>query len=250
VVSGGSAFKASNYYCQFFTCHCYSNLADFVNLLFPRLCQASNVNLLGTEELLCTNCLYNLPYTNFHTQPDNIVARQFWGKLNLQYAYALLYFEKGGHVQHLMHQFKYRNMPQIGNKLGQLAGTQLLQNTSVNAVNLIVPVPLHKSRLRERGYNQSANFAYGLADKLTATVSEHNLIRQVKTATQTRKNRFARFENMQQVFTVKQPEQLEGKHVLLVDDIVTTGSTLEACSLELLKIPGLQLSIAAVAYAV
>lgn len=225
-------------------------LADFVNLLFPRLCQACTVNLLGTEDLICTACLYNLPYTHFHLQPDNAVARQFWGKIDLQYAYALLYFEKGGKVQHLMHQFKYQGMQQIGNKLGKIAGAQLSQIAIRQPVSCIIPVPLHKSRLRERGYNQSANFAYGLACKLTAQVEEHNLVRTVKTATQTHKSRFARFENMQQVFAVKHPERLQGKHVLLVDDIITTGSTLEACAQELLKIPGLQLSIAAMAYAV
>jgi len=225
-------------------------LADFVNLLFPRLCQSCTANLLGTEDLICTDCLYNLPYTNFHNQLDNMVARQFWGKINLQYAYALLYFEKGGKVQHLMHQFKYRGMQKIGNKLGQIAGQQLLQDTHKQQVDYIIPVPLHKSRLRERGYNQSANFAHGLAGELPAQVEEHNLIRTIKTATQTHKSRFARFENMQQVFTVKQPERLQGKHILLVDDIITTGSTLEACAQELLKIPGLQLSIAAMAYAV
>lgn len=227
-----------------------SYLADFVNLLFPRLCQACNASLLGTEELICTHCLYDLPYTNFHTQPGNIVARQFWGKIELQYGYALLFFEKGGKVQHLMHQFKYRGMKAIGNKLGQIAGDQLCQNTLLNTIDFVIPVPLHKSRLRERGYNQSTHFAEGLAHKLASTVLEYNLVRQVKTATQTRKNRFARFENMQQVFAVKQPEQLMGKHVLLVDDIVTTGSTLEACAQELLKVPGLKLSIAAIAYAV
>jgi ComF family protein len=225
-------------------------LADFVNLLFPRLCQACTANLLGTEDLICTHCLYNLPHTNFHLEPDNVVARQFWGKIELRYAYALLYFEKGGKVQHLMHQFKYKGMQKIGNKLGQIAGLQLIQISKLQAVDYIIPVPLHKSRLRERGYNQSANFAHGLAGKLAAQVEEDNLIRTVKTATQTHKTRFARFENMQQVFAVKQPERLQGKHILLVDDIITTGSTLEACAQELLKVPGLQLSIAAMAYAV
>lgn len=225
-------------------------LADFVNLLFPRLCQACTANLLGTEDLICTECLYNLPYTGFHLQPNNMVARQFWGKIDLQYAYALLYFEKGGKVQHLMHQFKYQGMQKIGNKLGEISALQLSQNTQLQQVDNIIPVPLHKSRLRQRGYNQSANFAQGLAGKLLAKVEEDNLIRTVKTATQTHKSRFARFENMQQVFAVKHPERLQGKHVLLVDDIITTGSTLEACAQELLKIQGLQLSIAAMAYAV
>jgi ComF family protein len=226
-----------------------SYLADFVNLLFPRLCQACNANLLGTEDLICTDCLYNLPYTNFQFQPDNIVAQQFWGKIDLQQAYALLYFEKGGKVQHLIHQFKYKSMPKIGNKLGSIAGEQLLNSIIVNQVDHIIPVPLHKSRLRERGYNQSTHFAQGLAVKLQATVEEHNLVRVVKTATQTHKNRFARYENMQKVFALKHPEKLEGKHIMLVDDIVTTGSTLEACAQELLMVPGIKLSIATIAYA-
>ncbi|MDT3404484.1 ComF family protein [Mucilaginibacter terrae] len=225
-------------------------LHDFINLLFPRLCHACKANLLGTEDLICTDCLYNLPFTNFHLQPDNIVARQFWGKIKLEHAYALLYFEKGGKVQHLMHQFKYRGMQKIGDKLGNIAGSQLLQNTLLPTIDYIIPVPLHVSRMRERGYNQSTNFARGLAGKLQAAVLEDNLTRAVKTSTQTRKSRFARFENMQQVFVLQSPEVLEGKHVLLVDDIVTTGSTLEACAQELLKVPGLRLSIAAIAYAV
>jgi ComF family protein len=225
-----------------------SYFANFVNLLFPRLCQACRVNLLGSETLICTHCLYNLPYTNFNNHPDNIVAQQFWGKVNLQGAYALLYFEKGGHVQHLMHQFKYKNMPGIGNRLGNIAGEQLLQGSLIQSVDVIIPVPLHKSRLSERGYNQSACFAQGLAQKLQAPVSEQNLARKKKTVTQTHKNRIDRFENMQQVFSLQNAESLQGKHVLLVDDIITTGSTLEACAQELLKVPGLKLSIATIAY--
>lgn len=153
-------------------------------------------------------------------------------------------------MQHLMHQFKYKNMPAIGNKLGQLAGEQLSENTTLKPIDFIIPVPLHKSRLRERGYNQSTHFALGLANRLPALVEEHNLVRLVKTATQTHKSRFARYENMQEVFAVINPDRLAGKHVLLVDDIVTTGSTFEACAQQLLKVPGLQLSIAAIAYAV
>ncbi len=225
-------------------------LGNFINLLFPRLCQACNGSLLGSEHLLCTSCLFNLPYTDFHLQPDNAVARQFWGKVDLQGVYALLYFEKGGKVQHLMHQLKYKNMPAIGNRLGTIAGEQLLQTQTFSSIDAIIPVPLHKSRMRERGYNQSAHFAEGLAQKLNASVVERQLVRGVKTSTQTRKNRFERFANMQQVFMVTNPEALQEKHVLLVDDIVTTGSTLEACAQELLKIPGLKLSIAAIAYTV
>ncbi|WP_158825346.1 ComF family protein [Mucilaginibacter lacusdianchii] len=225
-------------------------LANFINLLFPQLCQACKTTLLGTEHLICTDCLYHLPYTNFYNQPDNIVAKQFWGKVDLQAACALLYFEKGGKVQELMHNFKYNNAPQIGNKLGEITGSLLVQNPIYNTVDAIVPVPLHKKRLRKRGYNQSACFAEGLAKKLQAQVSETNLIRKVNTETQTLKSRFARFENMKEVFAIHKPEQLTGKHILLVDDIVTTGSTLEACAQALLTVPNIKLSIATIAYAV
>jgi ComF family protein len=133
--------------------------------------------------------------------------------------------------------------------LGGIAGEQLTQNSKLADIDCIIPVPLHKSRLKERGYNQSACFAEGLSAKMISVVEDNNLVRVRATETQTHKSRFSRFENMQEVFAVKHPERLINKHVLLVDDIVTTGSTLEACGIELLKIPGLKLSIATIAYA-
>ncbi len=227
----------------------HTYLTDFVALFFPQLCQACKVSLLGQEDLLCTQCLYNLPYTDYHLQPDNLVARQFWGKVQLQAAYAMLHFSKGGQVQHLMHRFKYQNTPRIGNRLGALAAAQLLENNVLRTADVIIPVPLYKSRFKQRGYNQSACFAEGLAAVLTIPVEEHNLIRTRATETQTHKSRFSRFENMQEVFSIRRPDKLTGKHILLVDDIVTTGSTLEACALTLLKVPGVRVSIAAIAYA-
>jgi ComF family protein len=224
-------------------------LADFVSLLFPELCAACRASLMANEELICINCRYTLPFTNFHLQPDNIVARQFWGKIPLESAYALYYFTKGGKVQNLMHQFKYRGMRQIGNLLGNIAGDQLNKNDVFNTVDIIIPVPLHKKRMRQRGFNQSTCYAEGLAQKLNAVVEDNNLVRVIATETQTHKSRFARFENMQEVFTILNPERLINKHVLLVDDIITTGSTLEACGMQLLKIEGLKLSIATIAYA-
>lgn len=224
-------------------------LADFVTLLFPQLCPACGESLMAGERIICTDCRFNLPFTNFHLQPDNIVAKQFWGKVNLEAAYALYYFAKGGKVQNLMHHFKYRGMQQIGVLLGNIAGSQLTKNEVFKTVDIIIPVPLHKKRFKQRGYNQSACFADGLAQKLTAVVDESSLIRAKATETQTHKSRFSRFENMQEVFAVIDPEKLINKHVLLVDDVVTTGSTLEACAVQLLKIDGLKLSIATIAYA-
>lgn len=224
-------------------------LNDFIALIFPELCQACGNSLVGNEDLICTDCMYDLPLTNFHQQPDNVVARQLWGRVNLSLIYVLLYFTKGGKVQRMMHQFKYRNMPRIGNKLGQIAGNQLCDNDSYQSIDFIIPVPLHPKKLKERGYNQSTQFAEGLSDKLNIPVDSKNLIRVKHTQTQTKKSRFSRYENMKDVFNVQNPELFAGKHVLLVDDIITTGSTIEACGLELLKIPGLTLSVAAIAYA-
>ncbi|HTI59664.1 ComF family protein [Mucilaginibacter sp.] len=224
-------------------------LADFVALLFPELCQACGESLVAGEDLICTDCRFSLPFTNFHLKPDNIVAQQFWGKLNAEAAYALCYFVKGGKMQHLMHQFKYKGVQKIGNMLGNIAGEQLVLSPVFKTVDLIIPVPLHKSRLRKRGYNQSSCFAQGISEKLSAPVAENNLVRVRATETQTHRSRFSRFENMQEVFLVSDPEKLKNKHILLVDDVVTTGSTLEACGTELLKVEGLKLSIATIAYA-
>jgi ComF family protein len=224
-------------------------ITDFISLLFPELCQACRVSLITGEELICTDCLYNLPFTDFHLKPDNMVARQFWGKINLEAAYAMCYFTKGGKMQHLMHQFKYKGVQKVGNLLGNIAGGQLAANPAFSSADLIIPVPLHKSRLRKRGYNQSVCFAEGLSQKLNAPVEDNNLVRIKATETQTHRSRFSRFENMQEVFALNNPQKLVNKHVILVDDVVTTGSTLEACGAELLKVEGLKLSIATIACA-
>ena len=206
------------------------------------------MSLSGGEQLICTQCIYDLPYTGFHLQPDNIVQRQFWGKLQVEAAYAMCYFTKGGKIQHLVHRLKYKNMPDIGKKLGSMAADRLVQNNIFKSADVIVPVPLYKSRLRKRGYNQSAKFAEGIAEKLGARVETDNLVRVRFTETQTKKSRFERAENMRDVFCVLHPGRLAGKRVLLVDDIMTTGATLEACGIALLSVQGLQLCIATIAY--
>ncbi len=222
--------------------------ADFVSLIFPELCQACAKSLYRNEELVCADCLYHLPYTDFHLQPDNAVAQQFWGRVPLEAAAAMLYFSKGSRVQNLMHQLKYKNKPEVGVYLGKLAGKRLLENPIFSSADLIIPVPLHKQKLLKRGYNQSLSFAEGLSEKLSIPVSIDNLIRTTGTESQTKKSRTSRYENMKEVFSVKDPQQLIGKHILLVDDIITTGATLEACCNVLREIPDVKISIAAIAY--
>ncbi len=223
--------------------------ADFVSLIFPELCQACAKSLYRNEELICADCLYHLPYTDFHLNTDNAVAQQFWGRVPLEAASAMLYFSKGSRVQNLMHQLKYKNKPEIGVYLGKLAGKRLLENTVFSAADVIVPVPLHKQKQLKRGYNQSLSFAEGLAEKLPIPVLVDNLIRTTSTESQTKKSRTLRYENMKEVFSVKNPTELTGKHILLVDDIITTGATLEACCNVLLEVPGVRISIASIAVA-
>ena len=222
--------------------------ADFVSLIFPELCQACAKSLYRNEEMICADCLYHLPYTNFHQQSDNPVAQQFWGRVPLEAAAAMFYFSKGSRVQNLMHQLKYKNKPEVGVYLGKLAGKRLLENPVFTAADMIIPVPLHKQKLLKRGYNQSLSFAEGLSEKMLISIEIENLIRTTGTESQTKKSRTSRYENMKEVFSVKNPEKLTGKHILLVDDIVTTGATLEACCNVLLTVPDVKISIAAIAY--
>lgn len=225
-----------------------SYIGDFIGLLFPDLCQACGKNLYHQEELICTDCRYHLPYTNFHHHPDNPVAQQFWGRVPLKAATALFYFTKGGKVQHLIHQLKYNNRPEIGKEIGKIAGVKLLESKIFASVNVIVPVPLHRSKQLLRGYNQSAYFAAGLSERMQIPVNENNLIRQHATESQTHRARFSRYENMKDVFVIKDSTAFANKHILLTDDIITTGATLEACINVLLLVPGVKLSVAAIAF--
>jgi ComF family protein len=227
-----------------------SYLDDFISLLYPRTCPACGNPLFKHEEVLCTYCLYHLPQTNFHMQEGNPVEQLFWGRAELNHACAIYFFQKGGKVQRLVHQFKYKGYKEIGIFLGKMYGSQLLQSPLYEGIQKVIPVPLHNSKKRKRGYNQSEQFAIGLAKSLNVEMDARSFIRIKATETQTRKTRFARWENVKEIFSVKDPEKFENQHLLLVDDIITTGATIEACAYELLRIPGVSLSVASIGYAV
>ena len=182
----------------------HSYFHDFIALFFPELCSACGNSLLKNEEVICTACIYHLPYTNFHADADNKVVRQLSGRFPFAQANALLYFSKGGRVQSLIHELKYNNNPQTGYKLGQLYGNILLQHAGWTMPDMIVPVPLHKKKLRKRGYNQSEYIAAGLAASLKIPAETGLLLRHTETETQTRKSRYTRYENMKNAFTVKE----------------------------------------------
>lgn len=236
---------------------------DSLALLFPELCIGCKQVLVYQENHLCTICLYNLPKTNFHLDPNNLAAKQLMGRIPVSNISSFLYFSHGSIVQRIIHNIKYANGFTAAEWLGELYGQHLANSTAFcnelsdplkkppifSDCQVIVAVPLHKRRLRSRGYNQSDYLAAGLSKSLGIEVSLNNLIRVVNNESQTKSTtRLERFENIEGVFQVNQPQLLENKHILLVDDVLTTGATLEACAIALLQVPNVKVSIATLAF--
>lgn len=222
--------------------------ADLLQLLFPNLCNACGQPLLKTEHLLCLSCRFDLPYTDFHLYADNPVAKQLWGRIPCANAMAMFYFRKASRVQRILHNLKYKGKPELGTLLGELLAERLLKSNVDWEIDLILPVPLHRKRERIRGYNQSQCIAEGLRTVMQWPVCKNVLVKTISTSSQTRKGRFSRYENLKSAFAVQNGSMLQGKNVLLVDDVITTGATLEACAAVLYEAGIKRLSIAAVAF--
>ncbi len=224
-------------------------MGDLVRLFYPNLCAGCGTTLVRGETVLCTRCSFLLPRTGYHLSEDNPVSRLFWGRVKIEQATAYFVFEKGSIFQSLIHQLKYKGRKDIGVYLGNRLGQALVDSPGFRTIDCVIPVPLHPRRQRQRGYNQGEYIARGIAEAMQVSLVSGNLVRTGKTNTQTRKSRLERWENVRSMFAVRQPGKLEGLHVLLVDDVVTTGATLEACAEVLLTIEGLRLSVAALAVA-
>lgn len=223
--------------------------SDFISLFYPNYCLGCSVALYKGEEILCTRCIRELPRTGYILDENNPVMLRLAGRLPLKFATAFLKFRKTGITQHLLHQLKYNNHPEVGIRLGKLMGKELLDAGFQNRIDLVIPVPLHEFRKRKRGYNQSAKIAEGICSILEAPCSESLSSRIVSTSSQTRKTRLERWENVKDVFRVTQPDQIKDKRILLVDDVMTTGATLEACGHHLIEAGCQELSIACLAEA-
>ena len=219
---------------------------DFSHLFFPFNCLGCDVALSEKEETLCFNCMHDLPLTHYWRYDDNTVAAMFYGKLPFDRACSFLYFTKGGRVQQMMHHLKYASRPEVGELLGKLFGIELL-DSNYQDIDLIIPVPIHPKRLKTRGYNQCDHIGMGISKSLHKPCCTESVVRTVANESQTRKGRFDRWKNVSELFKVLKPENLQGKHILLVDDVVTTGSTLESCAKVLLKVQGVRISIATIA---
>jgi len=220
-----------------------------INLFFPKVCVGCNSLLLSNENVICTICRHEIPLTNHHLNPENEAFKKFYGRIPVEYSSALLYFHKKGIVQQLIHNLKYKGHEEIGTILGEWYAEDLKESTKIQTVDVIIPVPLHKKRLKERGYNQVTNFGLALAKNLKLPYNTELLNRKVYSKTQSKKNLLGRTEGIETVFDVSFSEKDHHKHYLLIDDVLTTGATLEACSRALLKIPGAKVSIVCMAMA-
>jgi len=219
------------------------------DIVYPKVCPCCDSSLSLQEHDICFKCRVSLPFTDFHTYDNNPVAQAFWGKIPIEATTALLHFQKAGMVQSLLHELKYRRKKDIGIFLGKQLAYQLSEHPVFQTVDKVIPVPLHPKKQRKRGYNQSSIIAQGFCSIHRAKLSENVLIRNHFTATQTKKNRWQRWNNVDGRFLLKYPKLINEKHILLIDDVVTTGSTLEACAKVLLTAQNVRISIATVAFA-
>ena len=224
-------------------------LKDLITLVYPDVCCVCGNSLTERERVICIDCEHHLPRTRFHDDPENPVIMSFWGRVEISSATAFLYFRRGTITQHLLHKLKYKGKKDVGRYLGEMFGRELVRSESYQTVDAIIPVPLHPAKKRKRGFNQSEIIARGMSGVMEVDVLDRSLVRKTFSSTQTRKNRFERWKNVENIFTVENKERLEGLHIMLIDDVITTGATMEACLQALSEIDGIVLSAGAIAFA-
>ena len=223
-------------------------LKNLLNVTFPSFCNGCNKLLLKNEAVICTKCNHNLPFTYHHKIKETEIDKVFYGLIPFEFAASFLYFTKKGITQNLMHNLKYKNRQEIGTYLGNLYAKELINLDVFKEIDFIIPVPLHQKRLHQRGYNQVTTFCNVIENNLSIPVLENVLVKTKNLKSQTNKSKEGRIENNKNVFLIENHHKIEGKHVLLVDDIFTTGATIEACAKEILKIKNTKISILTMAY--
>lgn len=220
---------------------------DLLRIVFPTLCIHCGKPLVGNEQNICTVCLSEIPWTHQSKQRDNVTEMRLLGRVPAKAAAALMTFKKGNVAQSIVHEIKYHGNIYLAHQFGHILGEELLHSGRFSDIDYIVPVPLHWWRMLRRGYNQSQLLCEAMAEVMEKPVVYGNLYRKKYTPSQTRKSRADRLDNMSGVFAIRNPKQFENKHILLVDDILTTGATTEGCYRSLSAIPNLQISVAALA---
>jgi ComF family protein len=225
-------------------------LNDFVNILFPRVCNACGDHLVYNENIICSACHVAIPKTGFHLQRENYVEKLFWGRCIIEKAAAWAYYTREGRMTKLIYRFKYNGIKEIGSELGRIYAIALTESGFMDDIDLIVPVPLHPKKERKRGFNQSMVLAEAIAKVSGKPLLGDCLTRVTRTETQTVRSRIERWKNVEGIFTAENGTSVEDRHVLLVDDVITTGSTIDACTTALTSIRGVKVSAVAMAVAV
>ena len=220
-----------------------------INLLFPRTCAACGTPLLEGENTVCTTCRFLMPKTGYENNPNNPLAQNFFGQMPFNAVSAEFFFSKSGKVQHLIHGLKYHHCRENGIFLGQEIGKSLLQAPDYQGIDYLIPIPLHPKKEKIRGYNQSHVIAEGISEILNVPIAEKCLVRSVFTDTQTKKSREERWNNVKDIFKIEKPEKLSHKHVLLIDDVLTTGATLMSAGKALSQVDGIKISVVTAACA-
>jgi len=220
-----------------------------INLFYPHVCAACGEPLVKGEETVCLKCRFLLPKTGYELNPNNPLAQSFYGRVRFHAVTACFFFAKSGKVQHLIHELKYKGNKEAGVFLGQQLGESIKEAPLFQGIDYLIPVPLHLKREKQRGYNQSLMIAKGIHEVTGIPIGDKYLVRAVHTATQTKKSADERFKNVKDIFEVRFAKELENKHILLIDDVLTTGATLEACAHQLEDIPGIVMSAATAACA-
>lgn len=223
---------------------------DFIALVYPRHCLSCGQPLYKHEEQICHYCHLHLPKSNYHRQQGNPVEALFYGRVPVQAAAAYYLFSKQSGIQKLLHAIKYKGNRELARAIGRWYGPDLRDSGRFDAIDCIMPVPLHSKKLRQRGYNQSELFAQGLGLSMQVPVDRMGIRRRQFTHTQTKKSKYERWENVEDMFELADAGSLRNRHVLLVDDVITTGATIEACCLALQKAEGIRISLASIAFAV
>lgn len=219
-----------------------------LHLAFPHVCESCGTDNLQVDHILCLRCLSSLPNTNFHLHANNPIEKIFWGRIPISSATSQYYFTKESMMQHLMHQLKYKGNKEVGLFLGRLMGWAMAESNRFSSVDGLIPLPLHKSKEHKRGYNQATLLCEGISSVINKPVLKNIVTRTAHTETQTKKSRIQRWQNMEGKFELVNASAIETKHLLLIDDVVTTGATLEACGKELLTAKNVQLSIATLCF--
>ena len=223
-------------------------LKDVIALFFPKTCICCEEQLIKGEFEICLKCRFELPVTNYTDEINNEVEKVFYGRVKIEFATALLFYRKKGISQKILNHLKYRGNQNIGNLLGEWLGNELRECKRLQPVDYIVPVPLHPKKLEKRGYNQLSTFGKTLSKMLNVPYIEAILTKKSATETQTLKLRFERWKNVNEIFDIVDTTIFENKHILLIDDVITTGATLESCALELLKTKNIKISIATMTF--